>query len=135
MQLMRALEIGLEVEKGSLTRRCILSASDLRLNRCPALGIQDLRDGSVSRVSPHTEFGVIPLLLQDEIGGLEIEDRTRPNSFLPMAPRQTEMIVNASDALQRWTNGVLRAGVHRVTIPHGMKEKGDAVLPGRFSMA
>ena len=136
MQLMRALEIGLKLETGSLTRGCIPSVSELRLlNRFPAIGIQDLRDGSMSRISPHTDFGVISLLLQDGFGGLEIEDRTHPNSFLPVVPRQMEMIINASNTLQRWTNDVLRAGVHRVTMPHDIKKKGDAVLPERFSMA
>ena len=135
MQLMRALETGLELEKGSLTRRCIPMASDLRLNHYPAIKSQDLRDGSVSRISPHTDFGIITLLLQDGIGGLEIEDRTHPNSIFPVAPRQMEMIVNASDTLQRWTNDTLPAGVHRVTTPQDVKEKDDAVLPERFSMA
>lgn len=135
MQLMRALEIGLELETGSLTRRCIPSASDLRLNHYPAINSQDLRDGSVSRISPHTDFGIITLLLQDEVGGLEIEDRTHPNSFCPVAPRQMEIIVNASDTLQRWTNDTLLAGVHRVTTPHDVKENDDVVVPERFSMA
>lgn len=135
MQLMRALEMGLELETGSLTERCVPSASDLRLNHYPAICTLDLRGGSVGRISPHTDFGVISLLLQDGVGGLEIEDRTHPNSFLPVEPRQMEMIVNVSDTLQRWTNDELRAGVHRVTMPHDMNGDGDAVLPERFSMA
>ena len=135
MQLMRALEIGLVLELESLTQRCVPSASDLRLNHYPIIDVQELRDGYVSRISPHTDFGALSLLLQDAVGGLEIEDREIPNAFLSVPPCQTEMIVNASDTLQRWTNDRLRAGVHRVTIPPGMKEERSGVLPERFSMA
>ena len=59
VQLMQALEIGLQLETGSLRRRCVPSASDLRLNHYPAIDLKDLRDGSVSRISPHTDFGII----------------------------------------------------------------------------
>ena len=34
------------------------------------------------------------------------------------------MLVNASDTLERWTNGVVPAGVHRVNVPAAMR--GDA---------
>lgn len=88
----------------------------------------------MSHILPHTDFGAISLFLQNGDGDLEITDRTHSNPFLPVAPCQMEMTTNASDTLQRWTNDMLRA-VHRVTIPHSTKEKGDAVLPERFLMA
>ena len=45
------------------------------------------------------------------------------------------MIVNVSDTLQRWTNDVLLAGVHRVTIPVETKSGDEIDVPERFSMA
>ena len=132
---MQALAIGLKLEAESLTQRCVPSATDLRLNHYPAIHIRDLRNGAVSRISPHTDFGIISLLLQDGVGGLEIEDRAHPGFFVPVEPRPMEMIVNASDTLQRWSNNLLRAGVHRVTVPRDLKHTDDAMLPERFSMA
>ena len=45
------------------------------------------------------------------------------------------MIVNASDTLQLWTDNLLRAGVHQVTVPRDVKHRDDAMVPERFSMA
>ena len=127
--LMQALSIGLKLESESLTQLCVRSATDLRLNHYPAIHIRDPRDGAVSRISPHTDFGIISLLLQDGVGGLEIEGRAHPGFFVPVEPRPMEMIVNVSDTLQRWTNNFLRAGVHRVTVPRDLKHTDDAMLP------
>ena len=135
MQIMRALEIGLHLETNSLTTRCVPCASDLRLNHYPSINTEILRDGSVSRISPHTDFGIISLLLQDQVGGFEIEDRSHPESFLSVTPRRSEILINSSDTLQRWTNDKIRAGVHRVGIPQDLKASSNNLLPERFSMA
>lgn len=45
------------------------------------------------------------------------------------------MVVNISDTFQRWTNGVIRAGLHQVSAPPAFKTSAllDGVLPGRHS--
>ena len=43
------------------------------------------------------------------------------------------MIVNVSDTLQRWTNDVLKAGIHRVTVPNTIVDE-EAVVQERFSL-
>ena len=78
MMLMQALAIGFKLEA---------SATDLRLNHYPAIHIQDLRDGAVSRISLQTDFDNISLLLQDRVGGLEIEECAHPGFFVPVEPR------------------------------------------------
>ena len=135
MEIVRALELGLQLPVDVLTTLCVPSASDLRLNHYPALRVMDLDNGRASRISPHTDFGVISLVLQDDVGGLEIENREHPNSFIAVPPKANEMIVNVSDTLQRWTNDALKAGVHRVTVPRGMQYDKERVLKERFSMA
>lgn len=135
MQLMKALEIELDLPAHSLTSSCTPSASDLRLNHYPSTRSNDLQDGFASRISPHTDFGIVSLLLQDEVGGLEIENRGSPKSYIPVPPCRSEMIVNVSDTLQRWTNDVLEAGVHRVTGPSGSLNNENSLIPKRFSMA
>ena len=135
LHLMEALELGFKIPRGSLCQRCIPSKSDLRLSHYPPISIFDMRSGSLTRISPHTDFGIISLLLQDDVGGLEIENRSRPGSFRPAPSKSNELIVNVSDTLQRWTNDRLLPGVHRVTIPHHLKGWNETMLRERFSVA
>ncbi|QBZ53675.1 hypothetical protein PoMZ_09363, partial [Pyricularia oryzae] len=135
-QLMAAVEIGMGLSAGVLVDRCRQEASEISLNRYPQIATETLAEGHTKRIWPHTDYGVITLLFQDGVGGLELEDRTRPGEFLPVTPTapggRAEMVVNASDTFERWTNGVVRAGLHRVTLPCDEKR---AVVPERYSCA
>lgn len=139
MDLLLALEMAMGAPLGSLCRRCTNPASELRLNHYPATRASKLADGgNAQRIWPHTDFGVLTLLAQDARGGLEIEDTTRPGTFQPVPlVEKTELVVNIGDMLERWTNGALRAGLHRVTAPKSSLENRDpnALLPARFSVA
>ena len=137
LQIIDAMEIGLHMPAGTLRERCAPSASEIRLNHYPAVDMQTLRKGIIKRTWPHTDFGIITLLFQDDIGGLELEDRTAPGKFVPVDPgpaeKPSEMVVNISDTLERWSNGVIRAGVHRVDVPRGMKGQKLGTCPDRYS--
>ena len=137
MEIMAALEVGLGLTIGSLTNRCIPSASDLRLNGYPPIRVADLKRGDKTRISAHTDFGIISLLFQDDVGGLEIEDRAHQGRFVPVPPSsRMEMVVNVSDTLQRWTNDYLPAGRHQVGLPFEMKEDDlEEIVEERYSMA
>ena len=136
--IMEALEVGLELPQGSFLDRITHdgNASELRLNRYPAIDIEEIRGGSVSRIWPHFDLGVITLLFQDGVGGLECEDRQQSGAFHRVeSSSQSEMIVNISETLQRWTNNVLPAGLHRVNVPKQMELQEKGMLPERFSIA
>ncbi|KAJ8119432.1 hypothetical protein ONZ43_g3614 [Nemania bipapillata] len=136
LALLAALESSLGLRPGSLEERAIPNAADLRLTHYPEISIKEMRSGRTSRIAPHSDWGIITLLFQDSTGGLEVEDRTRPGAFFPVEPVDTtEMIVNAGDTLMRWTNGRVVAGVHQVTIPEGLKNRSEVVLPERYSVA
>ena len=63
-------------------------------------------------VGPHTDFGVLTVLAQDSVGGLEIE---RPDgSWIAAPPIDGTLVVNVADLLSRWTDGLYRSTPHRV---------------------
>jgi isopenicillin N synthase-like dioxygenase len=50
----------------------------------------------------HTDPGVITLLLQDSIGGLQT--RTREGEWIDVEPQPGTIVVNLGDVMQVWTN-------------------------------
>ncbi|PQE29714.1 gibberellin 2-oxidase protein [Rutstroemia sp. NJR-2017a WRK4] len=137
LQIVAAIEVGLELPSGTLVQRCIPAASEIRLNHYPPASLELLNDGKSKRTWPHTDFGIITLLFQDQVGGLELENRTEPYTFVPVIPGKpgdpSELVVNISDTFQRWTNDVIRAGLHRVDVPISMKGKTTGLCPDRYS--
>ena len=63
-------------------------------------------------VAPHTDFGLLTVLCQDEIGGLEI--RLPDGRWAAMPPVPDTCVVNIGDLLERWSNRRYRSTVHRV---------------------
>ena len=62
--------------------------------------------------SPHTDYGVITLLWQDEHGGLELRERS--GVWQPAKPKPGTFVVNIGDLLARWTNDRFVSTAHRV---------------------
>ena len=137
-QLMMALEMALKLPRGAFLDKITHqgNASELRLNHYPAIDIQEINGGAVSRIWPHFDLGVITLLFQDRVGGLEFEDREQPGAYDRVSCQDSnDIIVNVSESLQRWTNGGVRAGLHRVNIPKQFESDTSGMLPERFSIA
>ena len=76
-------------------------------------------------VAPHTDFGVLTVLCQDEVGGLEI--RQRSGEWAAMPPIPGTLVVNIGDLLERWSNRRYRSTVHRVINSSG-RERLSLVL-------
>lgn len=137
-QIMKALEVAYGLPSGAFFNRVThdANASEMRLNHYPAIDIREVRSGGVSRIWPHFDLGVITLLFQDAVGGLEFENRKESSTFSRVeCGSVADMVVNVSETLQRWTNGNLKAGLHRVSVPQDLDGKEKGMLPERYSIA
>ena len=85
----------------------------------------DGAEGDQFGVAPHTDFGVLTVLCQDEIGGLEIQRRS--GEWAAMPPIPGTLVVNIGDLLERWSNRRYRSTVHRVINSSG-RERLSLVL-------
>ena len=74
---------------------------------CPASSPDDLFGSA-----PHTDFGALTLLSQDDVGGLQVLTPDRQWLDVPAVPGA--LVVNVGDMLQRLSNGVLQSTPHRV---------------------
>ena len=62
--------------------------------------------------APHVDSGLVTLLAQDGVHGLEVEDRAGHWTGVP--PTEGTLVVNFGKLLERWTGGAVRATRHRV---------------------
>lgn len=94
------------------------TTSNLRLNHytlddpVPAsdrAGLADLGDVALGH---HTDLGLLTLLIQDDVGGLQAE--SAEHGWIDVEPRPGTIVVNLADCMQVWTNDRYRAAVHRV---------------------
>ena len=76
-------------------------------------------------VSAHTDFGVLTVLCQDSVGGLQIQDLG--GEWFHAPPIEGTIIVNVADLLSRWTDGLYKSTPHRVVNQSG-KERMSIVL-------
>ena len=72
------------------------------------------RDTSGDRfgVAPHTDFGMLTVLAQDDVGGLEIQ--RLGGEWVAVPPLPGTLVVNVGDLLERWSNRRYHSTVHRV---------------------
>ncbi len=63
-------------------------------------------------VAPHTDFGNVTILWQDDNGGLEVQNLK--GDWIAAPPVPGTLVINVGDLLGRWTNDRYRSTPHRV---------------------
>ncbi|MEM9061688.1 MAG: 2OG-Fe(II) oxygenase family protein [Pseudomonadota bacterium] len=121
--LMRGFAIGL-----GLDPKFFLQTADKPLSRAsyvyypaqpPEMGADQFG------VGPHTDFGVLTVLCQDDVGGLQVQDVS--GDWIQAPPIPGSLIVNVADLLARWTGGAYKSTPHRVVNSSG-RERLSLVL-------
>jgi len=117
-RLLHAFTLGLGGPANQLDRHFgVDHTSFLRLNHYPlvdplvdeeAAEATDLGDQALHH---HTDAGAFTVLLQDEIGGLQVQYRER---WIEVEPIPGAFVINTGDMMQVWSNDRYRAALHRV---------------------
>ncbi|XP_031560705.1 probable iron/ascorbate oxidoreductase DDB_G0283291 [Actinia tenebrosa] len=63
-------------------------------------------------VQEHTDYGVLTVLMQDDVGGLQVQ--LKNCEWIEVPPIPNTFVINIGDALESWTSGAYRAAPHRV---------------------
>ena len=50
------------------------------------------------------------MLFQDDCGGLQVEDPSKPGEFIDVPPVPGSLVMNVGDLLMRWSNGKSEQG-------------------------
>ncbi len=84
----------------------------VKIIRYPARGPGEDRQG----VGPHKDSGLLTLLHQPDLGGLEVETDA---GWVAAPPLPGAFVVNSGELLELATDGYIRATTHRVVSPVG----------------
>jgi len=121
-RLLRALAVSLGVEADYFGRHWVKPISRGSIIWYPPQPAEAGADQF--GVAPHTDYGVITLLHQDSVGGLQVA--TRQGEWVMAHPVPGTLVVNSGDLLERWSNDRFKSNPHRVVNSSGCE---------RFSMA
>jgi len=108
--LMRAFALGMEIPEDSFLKSCDEPISRGSIIYYPPQS-SNMGENQFG-VAPHTDYGCLTLLWQDQVGGLEVQ--TGDGEWVTAHPIEDTIVVNVGDLLMRWTNNGFKSTSHRV---------------------
>jgi isopenicillin N synthase-like dioxygenase len=135
--VIRLIAVALDLPATALDRYFARPTTFLRLLHYPPHPVDAAADQFGS--APHTDYGIITLLAQDDSGGLQVRrrDASGDGGWIDAAPLPGTFILNVADMLARWTNDrfvstphrvVNRSGGDRYSLPYFFDTTMDAVI-------
>lgn len=108
--LLRAFALGLDIPQDYFVRSFDKPISRGTLIWYPPL--KATKELASLGSSAHTDYGMLTLLCQDDVGGLQV--RQANGAWLDIPPISGTLVVNIGDLLARWSNGRFESTPHRV---------------------
>ncbi len=133
--LLEAFCMGLDLPADYLNEKFLPEHTGfVRLNYFPVrdpmarTATEDLLDADLG-IHHHTDAGALTVLLQDEVGGLQVHRIDRWHDILPV---EGALVINTGDMMQVWSNDTYRAPAHRVL---AMEDRDRYSIPFFFNPA
>jgi isopenicillin N synthase-like dioxygenase len=109
MKILEGFALHLDKPVDFFTQHFTKPVADMVINHYPGaagLHISDQASG------PHTDHGIVTILWQDSLGGLEVMGKD--GKWISVTPLRGSFVINIGELMKRWTNGRFKATVHRV---------------------
>lgn len=110
-KLMELVALSLGLEANRFRRYFTHNTSNIRLNYYPPCPYPHLALG----LGHHKDTGVLTVLAQDEVGGLEVR-RKSDGEWIRVKPIFNSFIINVGDMIQIWSNDAYESVEHRVVV-------------------
>ncbi len=112
--VIRLIAVALGLPETALDRHFARPISFLRLLHYPPHPVDASEDQFGA--APHTDYGIITLLAQDDSGGLQVRRRYAggDDGWIDAEPLPGTFVLNVADMLARWTNDRFVSTPHRV---------------------
>ncbi|KAL2632968.1 hypothetical protein R1flu_004447 [Riccia fluitans] len=108
-QLFELYAEDLGVEADFYSKHVDSSELTIRWNYYPACP----NPSTILGAKSHTDVNMFTILLQDQVGGLQVEKDGR---WFDVKPTEGSLVVNISDGFHVWTNGIYKTVLHRVLV-------------------
>ncbi|MDV7270144.1 2-oxoglutarate and iron-dependent oxygenase domain-containing protein [Thioclava sp. A2] len=110
LKLLRAVALSLDLAPDFFEAKMRNPISIQRLLHYPSQ-TGKIDEGTIG-IGAHTDYGNLTILAQDDVGGLQVMNRD--GKWIEGTPIPGTFVINIGDLIQKLTNGVYLANLHRV---------------------
>ncbi|KAJ9146485.1 hypothetical protein P3X46_028744 [Hevea brasiliensis] len=116
-ELLKGISKSLELEENYITKRMEVEVGSQMFvaNLYPPCPQPEIAMG----LPPHSDYGLLTLLIQNHLGGLQVMHKGK---WVPINPLPDSIIINIGDHMEILTNGKYKSVVHRAVVNgHGTR--------------